>query len=338
MLDFFAVLSKGGFVLWCYTFQGIKTNISEPVNALIKSVILQARGESSRFDHGQLTMKYKLDNEFELVFVVGYQKILSLTYIDKFVDDVHRSFRDLYRQKLENSGFVKLVKEEFEYRDKFLKMLKAAEVVKVQTKMKAFDQSEKSKKTVKSLIEDKKDKAQSKSDKENIAPESQASPKSSPKPGKIANGNSLSPEEIKRNIEAKLKRGKKKTDKPSKRTETKPKGKQDRIWETGGTAKDLPVLDYSSPKDKVNGDSTNAVLVTGRQELLDADLAMVGTGGGDIKGLEVDDGDYGDVKNDGEDEEVEQRSVPQLPCSLEETALSYLIFSSFPMPLKYRVT
>lgn len=59
----------------------------------------------------------------------------------------------------------------------------------------------------------------------------------------------------------------------SKKTETKPKGKQARIWETGGTAKDLAVLDYSSPKDKVNGEPSNAVIVNERQELLDADVS-----------------------------------------------------------------
>jgi len=41
MLDFFAIFSKGGFVLWCYTFQGVKTSFTEPINAFIKSVILQ---------------------------------------------------------------------------------------------------------------------------------------------------------------------------------------------------------------------------------------------------------------------------------------------------------
>jgi signal recognition particle receptor subunit alpha len=32
-------------------------------------------------------MKYRLDNEFELVFVVGYQKMLPLMYLDKLLDE-----------------------------------------------------------------------------------------------------------------------------------------------------------------------------------------------------------------------------------------------------------
>lgn len=45
-------------------------------------------------------MQYKLDNEFELIFVVAYQKILQLAYVDKFLSDVHLEFRDKYKNEL----------------------------------------------------------------------------------------------------------------------------------------------------------------------------------------------------------------------------------------------
>lgn len=45
-------------------------------------------------------MQYKLDNEFELVFVVAFQKILQLSYIDKFLSDIHLEFRDKYKNDL----------------------------------------------------------------------------------------------------------------------------------------------------------------------------------------------------------------------------------------------
>jgi signal recognition particle receptor subunit alpha len=47
-----------------------------------------------------LTLQYKLDNEFELVFVVAYQKILQLSYVDKFLNDIHLEFRDKYKTDL----------------------------------------------------------------------------------------------------------------------------------------------------------------------------------------------------------------------------------------------
>lgn len=39
MLDFFTIFSKGGLVLWC--FQGVSDSCTGPVNALIRSVLLQ---------------------------------------------------------------------------------------------------------------------------------------------------------------------------------------------------------------------------------------------------------------------------------------------------------
>lgn len=38
-----------------------------------------------------------MDNEFDLVFVTAYQKILQLSYVDKFLDDIQLEFRDKYR-------------------------------------------------------------------------------------------------------------------------------------------------------------------------------------------------------------------------------------------------
>lgn len=41
MLDLFTIFTKGGIVLWC--FRGTQEIFSSPVNALIRSVILQVR-------------------------------------------------------------------------------------------------------------------------------------------------------------------------------------------------------------------------------------------------------------------------------------------------------
>lgn len=41
MLDFFTIFSKGGIVLWCFQGAGVTESFTGPVNALIRSVILQ---------------------------------------------------------------------------------------------------------------------------------------------------------------------------------------------------------------------------------------------------------------------------------------------------------
>lgn len=61
---------------------------------------LQERSGVSSYDDNSLTLKYRLDNEFELVLVVAFQKILQLSYVDKFLDDIHLEFRDRYKNEL----------------------------------------------------------------------------------------------------------------------------------------------------------------------------------------------------------------------------------------------
>ncbi|KAJ1369149.1 hypothetical protein KIN20_030551 [Parelaphostrongylus tenuis] len=54
------------------------------------------------FKFNEMTIRFKLDNEFELVLVVIYQSALQLSYTDKLLSDVHRKFRDMYKNVLLN--------------------------------------------------------------------------------------------------------------------------------------------------------------------------------------------------------------------------------------------
>lgn len=55
---------------------------------------------------------------------VGFQKILTLTYVDKFIDDVQLQFRDRYKNELEQKGALKLIKNNFEFEDDFKILLR----------------------------------------------------------------------------------------------------------------------------------------------------------------------------------------------------------------------
>lgn len=99
-------------------------------------------------------MQYKLDNEFELVFVVAYQKILQLSYVDKFLNDIHLEFRDKYKNELADAQHF----HNFNFVDKYKSVLLSAEQwakqqAKAPKQMRTFDESTKSKKTVASMIE-----------------------------------------------------------------------------------------------------------------------------------------------------------------------------------------
>ena len=107
-----------------------------------------------------MALKYKLDNEFELVFVVGYQKALPLLYLDKLLDEIQLRFRDRFTEDLTEKNFFGV--ETFaSFSDEFKSTLtlvekrsKEAHEAK-KSEMRSFDQSSKSQKTVASMIVDK---------------------------------------------------------------------------------------------------------------------------------------------------------------------------------------
>uniref|UniRef100_A0A8C6XCN6 SRP receptor subunit alpha n=1 Tax=Naja naja TaxID=35670 RepID=A0A8C6XCN6_NAJNA len=258
MLDFFTIFSKGGLVLWC--FQGVRgpaAACTAPVNALIRSVLLQERGGSNSFNHEALTLKYKLDNQFELVFVVGFQKILTLTYVDKLIDDVHKEFRDKYRNEFQQKGTLGILNGTFDFKEDFLRLQREAEEsskIRAPTAMKTFEQSAKSQKTVK--IKNKGSKKEAQGNEMATAPKTAPAVKLDP-PLATGEKEELSKDEIlKKNREEFFKKrlkGGEKSNKSPKPDAQKDKGKKPRVWDTGNA--NAKVLDYSNSTTNGNTDA-----------------------------------------------------------------------------------
>lgn len=292
MLDLFTIFSKGGIVLWC--FQSTKQIFTPSVNALIRTVILQERTGNQSFDHDSLTLKYKLDNEFELVFVVAFQKILQLSYVDKFLSDIHLEFRDKYKEDLRHGRYF----QDFEFTKSFQKVLQMAEdwgrsQAKMPKQMRTFEESIKSKKTVSSMIERKGDEKENKQKKVKITEPTKDDTKLITPPSPIANGNDMSDDILIQNrlrLAQKMSTGPKKKDKKSPKPSKE--GKKPRVWELSGSPKDATNLDRSKDKpEDATSDFTPESNLVGR---------MVGG----IRDLEVesDSDDYDD--DDEEEEEV----------------------------------
>ncbi|GFR97822.1 signal recognition particle receptor subunit alpha-like [Elysia marginata] len=329
MLDFFTIFSKGGIVLWC--FQGTSQLFTPSVNALIKSVILQERTGNNSFAHDALTLKYKLDNEFELVFVVAYQNILQLSYVDKFLTDIQLEFRQRYKDVLLGGPAIWGCHDFTGFSGPFTRALKDREdeskaEQKAGRKMRNFDESAKSKKTVSSMIENKKEEKKPAKGKENKAskiptPEGRkpkVSPSESTPPqvngaplgdetSTAVNGTPASPpaggldEETRlKNLQKLAMRGKKKTaggDNSKSPDSSKRKVKQMTKWDNGGSSKDVGALDFSGTTDD------SAFIPT------QAEQALVGKMSGQLQDIEPEDDDYDE--DDFEDEEEEEVEVKQ---------------------------
>ena len=104
MLDLFAILTKGGIVLWHYQ-QHTALNLVRVLNELISQVILLERFHLATFPLDQLLLKFKLDNQFELIFVIAYQKIAKLMEIDRLIETLFSAFRELFADRLKAGGY-----------------------------------------------------------------------------------------------------------------------------------------------------------------------------------------------------------------------------------------
>ena len=101
MLDHFAVLSKTGLVLWseCLKEEAAEeeedddyapaarkeeTVLHQPLNALVKNVLLEQRQSQTSYNYEEFSMKWTLANELDIIFVVVFNRIIGshLTYLD----------------------------------------------------------------------------------------------------------------------------------------------------------------------------------------------------------------------------------------------------------------
>ncbi|XP_029172260.1 signal recognition particle receptor subunit alpha homolog isoform X2 [Nylanderia fulva] len=288
MLDLFTIFSKGGIVLWC--FQSTSQIFAPSINALIRGVILQERTGNHSFEHDSLRLQYKLDNEFELVFVVAYQKILQLSYVDKFLNDIHLEFRDRFKNELESSSWF----TNFEFENAYRLVLERAEQwsrtqAKIPKQMRSFDESQKSKKTVASMIEKKEDKDDKKPAKIQEPPKQELLKQQTEHNGELD-------EEVLLANRLKLaqkKAGQKKKADKQKSPKPEKAGKKPRIWELGGTSKDLATLERTKDKPVESGD------------YVAADTALVGQMKGGIRDLEVN----SESEDNSDEEEIEHSNL-----------------------------
>ena len=311
MLDLFTIFSKGGIVLWC--FQGTCQSFTLPVNELIKSVILQERGGGNSFTHGSLALKYKLDNEFELVFVVAYQNKLQLSYVDKLLTDIQLAFRDKYKDELEKGEM-----RNFAFQENFMSILKELEnsaklESKAPKKMRTFEESKKSQKTIASMkIDPKKEETKNEKNKTKTgasADKTTTSVSTTVSNSTAANEDSTD-EMIRKNRERMMKKMGGKSPKATSTgkgspTAKKERKKEARVWENGGTKKEASTLDYSG----TNGEDVGSTRKDETEEV-ETMRSFVGTMGGELKPMdyETDSDEEIDVQENGIDNETTSSS------------------------------
>ncbi|KAF9458645.1 signal recognition particle binding protein [Collybia nuda] len=100
MLDHCSISHKGGLVLWSRSFTPdaahLASSSASPVNSLIREALIEGRTTEEKYEKDGYAVKWTFVNDLELIFVVAYQRILQLTYVNDLLAAVKSLFVKYY--------------------------------------------------------------------------------------------------------------------------------------------------------------------------------------------------------------------------------------------------
>ena len=97
MIDLFTIFTKSGLVLFTHQLTALKGN---PIDELIRSVLLEGRSGEKAFTVDQYAIKWTLANEIGLVFAAVFHKILAPLYVDELLQLVMESFTKNFAERI----------------------------------------------------------------------------------------------------------------------------------------------------------------------------------------------------------------------------------------------
>ncbi|KAH7889911.1 SRP54-type protein [Phlebopus sp. FC_14] len=100
MLDHCSISHKGGIVLWARSFtpeaSHVTSSPASPVNSLIREALIEGRTAEEKYEKDGYAVKWTFVNDLELIFVVAYQRILQLTYVEDLLTAMKALFIKLF--------------------------------------------------------------------------------------------------------------------------------------------------------------------------------------------------------------------------------------------------
>ena len=127
MLEHLCVLSHRGVVLWEHS-PTAKQLRRDPINQLIRSVILEDRAGETEYTCDDYKLRWSLANEAQFIVIAVYQRFLQLLCIDALLSDIKKKFIAKFGGTNLSPTAIYDFEEEFQSAfSKFLTKEKAAE-------------------------------------------------------------------------------------------------------------------------------------------------------------------------------------------------------------------
>jgi hypothetical protein len=120
MIDLFCIFTTGGLILWYKTF--VDQKFEGLINNLIRTVLLDEKKNQDYAVFSGTVMRWRINNEAGLIFVVAYQESYSVLYVDQLLEYVVNDFIKNQISHLKRLG--KFYLETPNYTDSFMNLLK----------------------------------------------------------------------------------------------------------------------------------------------------------------------------------------------------------------------
>lgn len=87
-------------MLWSRSFtpeaSHLASSSASPVNSLIREALIEGRTTDEKYEKDGYAVKWTFVNDLELIFVVAYQRILQLTYVDELLVALKTLFMKMF--------------------------------------------------------------------------------------------------------------------------------------------------------------------------------------------------------------------------------------------------
>ncbi|KAG8933751.1 hypothetical protein FRC01_007218 [Tulasnella sp. 417] len=91
---------NSGLVLWARSFtpaaSKLSTTAASPVNNLVREALIEGRTAEDKYEKDGYSIKWTFANEMGLIFVIAYQRILHLTYVEDLLQAMKELFIKLF--------------------------------------------------------------------------------------------------------------------------------------------------------------------------------------------------------------------------------------------------
>ncbi|XP_044951974.1 signal recognition particle receptor subunit alpha-like [Hordeum vulgare subsp. vulgare] len=98
MLEELLIFTRGGLILWSLAGAAAALKGS-PIDALVRSFLLEGRSASAGFTHGPYALRWAYDNALGLVLIAVYRRVLHLLYVDDLLAAISAEFARIYHPR-----------------------------------------------------------------------------------------------------------------------------------------------------------------------------------------------------------------------------------------------